>query len=84
MFTNIAHLMAFLFGVIPTSVWVAIILLGCFFFALAGDSIWNFLRLCALLFVLYLLLLFLGWLLPDFIENILFIVVIILIFWARE
>lgn len=79
----ICRLISGLFNLFSAEVWIAVIIIGTVIFKLAGETIGAFLKVVLLALVAYGLLCVVGWLLPNWLENLIFIALVIGIVWAN-
>lgn len=79
----ICRLISRLFNLFSAEVWIAVIIIGTVIFKLAGETIGAFLKVVLLAFVAYGLLWVVGWLLPNWLENLICIALVIGIVWAN-
>jgi hypothetical protein len=79
----ICRLISGLFNLFSSEVWIAVIIIGTVVFKLAGETIGAFLKVVLMALIAYGLLCVVGWLLPTWLENLIFVALVIGIVWAK-
>ena len=81
MLTWIVSLVASVFNIIPTTIWVIVLVVGTILFRTGGEGWLGFLKIVLMLFAFYGFLWVLAYLLPTWLENVAVLATIGLFWW---
>ena len=81
MLTWIVSLVASVFNIIPTTIWVIVLVVGTILFRAGGEGWFGFLKIVLMLFAFYGFLWVLAYLLPTWLENVAVLATIGLFWW---